>query len=83
MKIRPVGAELFHADRGYVRTDGRTDMKKQIFALRNFANAPVSQHAGARIFSSAMRNSAVVYPRWRNATLRAALRFLNVILRLV
>jgi len=33
MKIRPVGAELFHVD-------GRTDMAKPIVALRNFANAP-------------------------------------------
>ena len=32
IKIRPVGAELFHADKG-------TDMKKLIVALRNFANA--------------------------------------------
>jgi hypothetical protein len=33
MKIRPVGAELFHADR-------RTDMAKLIVASRNLANAP-------------------------------------------
>jgi hypothetical protein len=33
MKIRPVGAELFHADR-------RTDTTKLIVAFRNFANAP-------------------------------------------
>ena len=32
MKIRPVGAELFHADR-------RTDVTKIIVAFRNFANA--------------------------------------------
>jgi len=32
MKIRPVGAEIFHAD-------GRTDMKL-IDVFRNFANAP-------------------------------------------
>jgi len=32
MKIRPVGAELFHADR-------RTDIMKLIIAFRNFANA--------------------------------------------
>jgi hypothetical protein len=32
IKIRPVGAELFHAD-------GRTDMTKLIVAFRNFANA--------------------------------------------
>ena len=30
MKIRPVGAELFHAD-------GQTDMTKLIVAFRNFA----------------------------------------------
>jgi len=33
MKIRPVGAELFHVD-------GRTDMTKLTVAFRNFANAP-------------------------------------------
>jgi hypothetical protein len=33
MKIRPLGAELFHAD-------GQTDMTKLIGALHNFANAP-------------------------------------------
>jgi hypothetical protein len=33
MKISPVGAKLFHAD-------GRTEMTKLRFALRNFANAP-------------------------------------------
>ena len=33
MKIRPVGAALFHAD-------GRTDMSKLIVVFRNFANAP-------------------------------------------
>ena len=37
MKIRPVGAKLFHADG---RTDGRTDMKKLLVAFRNFANTP-------------------------------------------
>ena len=37
MKLRPLGAELFHADR---RTDIRTDMTKLIVAFRNFANAP-------------------------------------------
>jgi hypothetical protein len=35
MKIRPVGAELFHAD-------GQTDMTKLIVAFRNFVNAPES-----------------------------------------
>jgi len=32
MKIRPVGAEMFH-------TDGQTDVAKLIIAFRNFANA--------------------------------------------
>jgi len=36
MKIRPVGAELFHAD-------GRTDMTKLIVASRNFTIAPESR----------------------------------------
>ena len=35
MKIRPVGAELFIADR-------RTDMTKLIVVFRNFAKAPES-----------------------------------------
>jgi hypothetical protein len=33
MKIRPVGAELFHTDR-------RTDMTELIVVFRYFANAP-------------------------------------------
>jgi hypothetical protein len=33
IKIRPIGAELFH-------TEGRTDRTKLIVAVRNFANAP-------------------------------------------
>jgi len=33
MKIRPMGAELFHAD-------SWTDTTKLIIALRNFANVP-------------------------------------------
>jgi hypothetical protein len=37
MKIRSLGAELFHVDR---RTDGRKDMTKLIVAFCNFANAP-------------------------------------------
>jgi len=42
MKIRPVGAELFHAD-------GRTDRHttKLIVAFRNFANAPKNPAAAA------------------------------------
>jgi hypothetical protein len=37
MKIRPVGAELFHTDG---RTDRQTDMTKLIASFRNFANTP-------------------------------------------
>ena len=37
MKIRPVSAELFHADG---RIDGQTDMTKLIVVFHNFANAP-------------------------------------------
>ena len=36
MKVSPVGAELFHADR---LTDRRIDVTKLIAAFRNFANA--------------------------------------------
>ena len=40
MKIRPVGAELFHAD-------GRRDsMTKKNVAFRNFANAPNNAISG-------------------------------------
>ena len=43
MEIRPVGAELFHADR-------RTDMKRLIVAFRNFASAPKKlKHASGRL----------------------------------
>jgi predicted metal-dependent HD superfamily phosphohydrolase len=37
MKIRPVGAELFHE---YRRMDRRTDMTKLIVAFLNFVYAP-------------------------------------------
>jgi len=40
MKIRPVGAELFHVER---RTDERTDMMKLIVPFRNFAKAPKNE----------------------------------------
>jgi hypothetical protein len=39
MKIRPVGAELFHANRQTEKDFGRTDMTKLIATFRNFANA--------------------------------------------
>jgi hypothetical protein len=37
MKIRPVGAELLHADG---RTDRQKDMTKLIVTFHNVANAP-------------------------------------------
>jgi Fe-S-cluster formation regulator IscX/YfhJ len=37
MKIRPVGAEMFPADK---QTNRKTDMKKVIVAFRNFAKQP-------------------------------------------
>ena len=37
MKIRLMGAELFHADG---RTDGQTDMKKLTDTFSNFGNTP-------------------------------------------
>jgi len=37
MKIRPVKADLLHADG---RTDRQTDMTELIVVFRNFANAP-------------------------------------------
>jgi len=40
MKIRPVGAKLFHADR---RVDTRTDMMKLMVTFRNFANTPKNE----------------------------------------
>jgi hypothetical protein len=37
MEIRPVGAELLHAD-------GQTDMTKLKVVFRNFANAPKNEN---------------------------------------
>ena len=37
MKIRPLGAQLFHAEG---QMDGQRDMTKLRVACRNFANAP-------------------------------------------
>jgi hypothetical protein len=54
IKIRPVEAQLFHADR---RTDGRPDMTKLRVAFRNFANVlstllynPNSLHISSLIY---------------------------------
>jgi len=41
MKVRPVGAELVHANRRTdERTEGQADMAKLIVDFRSFANAP-------------------------------------------
>lgn len=40
IKIRPLGADLFHAER---ETDGRTDMRKLIVTFRSFTNATKNQ----------------------------------------
>ena len=53
MKIRPVGAELFHADRRtYRRGDRRKDMTKLIVAFRNFAKAPNNHVIGSWLHMS-------------------------------
>ena len=60
MKIRPVGAEFFHADR---RTDGRadarTDITKLIVASRSFANAPQNDNGNVKlkVYRDVIRNA--------------------------
>ena len=49
MKIRPVGAELFHAD-------GQTDWTKLTVAFRNFAKAPKNERTP--------KLGSVIYPIW-------------------
>jgi len=46
MKIRPLGAELFHRANWWTdgRTNGRTDMTKIIIYFRNIAKAPKTAH---------------------------------------
>jgi hypothetical protein len=52
MKIRPVGAESFHAD-------GRTDMTKLIVVFRKFANAPNEKGGfSGEVFSLTPQNFA-------------------------
>jgi hypothetical protein len=48
MKIRPVGAELFHAD-------GRTNKRRLILAFRNSANALNNEHNGMDMCSAAVQ----------------------------
>jgi hypothetical protein len=45
MKIRPVGAELFHADgQTHRQTDRQTELTKLIVTFHNFAKAPRNEH---------------------------------------
>ena len=53
MKIRPVGAELFHA---VGRTDGQTDIANRRF--RNFVKAPNSQSLNPHLFQIVILASA-------------------------
>jgi len=53
MKIRPVGAELFHAD---------GDMTKLIVKLRNFANAPENQKLKRRAHASTLVRASKLTP---------------------
>jgi hypothetical protein len=49
MKIRPMGAELFHAERRMDgRRGGKTDMTERMVAFRNFSYAPKSDAFGHR-----------------------------------
>jgi hypothetical protein len=56
MKISPVGAELFHANR---RTDEQTDITKLIVAFRNFANAPKKHKVKEGTETSLQDNSSL------------------------
>ena len=58
MKIRPVGAELFHAD-------GRTDMTKLIVAFRNFSKAPKTG-TFPQTFLLKFKNKFIVSTRKKN-----------------
>ena len=52
MKIRPMGAELFHAD-------GRTDVMTLTVAFRNFANAPKNASFSQILFFGGIGKLAV------------------------
>jgi len=55
MKIRPVGAELFHAE-------GRTDMTKLIVAFHNFVNAPKKLHI--KVTGYGLDNAGIAFPHF-------------------
>jgi hypothetical protein len=54
MRMRPVGANWFHLSG---RTDGQPEIKKLIFALRNFAKAPKNEKlAHKKVIKYCIRN---------------------------
>jgi hypothetical protein len=60
MKIRPVGAGLFHADgHRHRRKDGQTDMTKLIVAFLNFANARIKSVSSIKTVSSIKSVSSI------------------------
>jgi len=59
MKIRPVAAELFHANG---RTDGQTDVTKPVVAFCNFANAPNIWPEWSCDFTNSLRRSPTSNP---------------------
>jgi hypothetical protein len=65
MKIRPVGAKLFHA------ADGQTNMTKLIVAFSNFANAPKYNEIWRDVRSLPARSRALLYFSFLRQTLLA------------
>jgi hypothetical protein len=65
MKIRPVGAQWFHAGgRDDRQTDVWTDMTKLIVAFRHFENSPINgkgrnKHTSEKKEMSKIRNKAI------------------------
>ena len=72
MKIRPVGFELFHAER---QTNRRTDMMKLIVAFRNFANAP-KIFPSCRLLSCLCQTITGAYPMPDETSRRLLVLFL-------
>jgi hypothetical protein len=71
MEIRPVGAELFHAD-------GWTDMTKLIVAFRNFANKPKNWESVGNLRQNILRFPYYLEVLDRRALLRWSVRGLKV-----
>jgi len=56
VKMRPVGAELFHEG----RTDGQTDMTKLVVAFGNSAQAP-RNHIKMSMSTEASRHASIFF----------------------